>query len=132
MAIEKINGIDGAMPPEIESSLVDLTQQPMIEGVTELDDGSAIIGEMEMESETPIAIPFDANLAEHIDEDVLSEISNEITGNIEDDTNSRSDWEEQYKGGLELLGMSYEDRSEPFEGASGIVHPLLAESVTQF
>jgi hypothetical protein len=132
MAIENINGIADAVAPEIQSNLVDLAQQPMIEGVTELDDGSAIVGEMQMEAEAPIAIPFDANLAEHIDEDVLSEISNEIIGNIEDDTNSRSDWEEQYKGGLELLGMSYEDRSEPFEGASGIVHPLLAESVTQF
>ena len=132
MAIEKINGIDGVIPPEIESSLIELAQQPMLEGVNELEDGSAIIGEMEMEAEAPIALPFDANLAEHIDEDVLSEISSELTGNIEDDINSRSDWEDQYKGGLELLGMSYEDRSEPFEGASGIVHPLLAESVTQF
>jgi len=132
MAIEKINGIDGAIPPELESSLVELAQQPMLEGITEMDDGSAIIGEMQMEAEAPITIPFDANLAEYIDEDVLSEISSELTGNIEDDTNSRSDWEEQYKGGLELLGMNYEDRSEPFEGASGIVHPLLAESVTQF
>jgi len=82
MAIEKINGIDGVIPPEIESSLIELAQQPMLEGVNELEDGSAIIGEMEMEAEAPIAIPFDANLAEHIDEDVLSEISNEITGNI--------------------------------------------------
>ena len=71
MAIENINGIADAVAPEIQSNLVDLAQQPMIEGVTELDDGSAIIGEMEMEAETPIAIPFDANLAEHIDEDIL-------------------------------------------------------------
>jgi hypothetical protein len=132
MAIENINGIADAVAPELEANLVKLPPEALVEGVTELDDGSAIIGEMEMEAEAPIAIPFDANLSEHIDEDVLSEISDEITGNIEDDINSRSDWEEQYKGGLELLGMSYEDRSEPFEGASGIVHPLLAESVTQF
>ena len=90
MAIEKINGIDGAIPPELESSLVELAQQPMLEGITEMDDGSAIIGEMQMEAEAPITIPFDANLAEYIDEDVLSEISSELTGNIEDDTNSRS------------------------------------------
>ena len=132
MAIENINGIADAVAPELQANLVSIPEEAMIEGITEMDDGSAIIGEMEMESETPIAIPFDANLADHIDEDVLSEISSELTGDIEDDINSRSDWEEQYKSGLELLGMTYEDRSEPFEGASGIVHPLLAESVTQF
>ena len=130
MAIENINGIADAVAPELEANLVKLPPEALVEGVTELDDGSAIIGEMEMEAEAPVAIPFDANLAEHIDEDVLLQMSDEITGNIEDDISSRSDWEEQYKGGLELLGMSYEDRSEPFEGASGIVHPLLAESVT--
>ena len=132
MAIENINGIADAIAPELQANLVELPPEAMVEGVTELNDGSAIVGDMEMESETPIAIPFDANLADHIDEDVLSEISSQLTGDIEDDTNSRSDWEEQYKSGLELLGMTYEDRSEPFEGASGIVHPLLAESVTQF
>ena len=82
MAIENINGIDGAMPPELEANLVKLPPEAMIEGVTELDDGSAIIGEMEMEAEAPIAIPFEANLTEHSNEDVLSEISNNITGNI--------------------------------------------------
>ena len=132
MAIENINGIADAVTPELQANMVTLPPEAMVEGVTELNDGSAIVGDMEMESETPIAIPFDANLADHIDEDVLSEISSQLTGDIEDDTNSRSDWEEQYKSGLELLGMTYEDRSEPFEGASGIVHPLLAESVTQF
>tara|TARA_R110000765_G_scaffold9001_1_gene28450 strand:+ start:420 stop:656 length:237 start_codon:yes stop_codon:yes gene_type:complete len=76
MAIENINGIADAVAPELEANLVKLPPEALVEGVTELDDGSAIIGEMEMESETPIAIPFDANLAEHIDEDVLSEISN--------------------------------------------------------
>ena len=132
MAIENVNGIADAVAPELEANLVKLPPEAAIEGVTELDDGSAIVGEIEEEAEAPIAIPFDANLAEFINEDTLSEISGDIVGNIEEDINSRSDWEEQYKGGLELLGMSYEDRSEPFEGASGIVHPLLAESVTQF
>ena len=50
----------------------------------------------------------------------------------EDDKSSRKEWEEQYKEGLEFLGMKFEERTEPFEGASGIIHPLLIESVTQF
>ena len=132
MAVENVNGIASAIAPELQANIVGLPQEAMVEGVTELEDGSAIIGDMEMESEIPTAIPFDSNLAEHIDEDILQEISSQLVGDIEDDRNSRSDWEEQYKSGLELLGMTYEDRSEPFEGASGIVHPLLAESVTQF
>jgi hypothetical protein len=132
MAVENVNGIASAIAPELQANIVGLPLEAMVEGVTELEDGSAIIGDMEMEAETPTAIPFDSNLAEHIDEDILQEISSQLVGDIEDDRNSRSDWEEQYKSGLELLGMTYEDRSEPFEGASGIVHPLLAESVTQF
>ena len=132
MAVENVNGIASAIAPELQANIVGLPLEAMVEGVTELEDGSAIIGEMEMESEIPTAIPFDSNLAEHIDEDILQKISSQLVGDIEDDRNSRSDWEEQYKSGLELLGMTYEDRSEPFEGASGIVHPLLAESVTQF
>ena len=132
MAVENIYGIaDGIpIPNSLDVSIIE--GEPIPKGITELEDGSAIVGEMEMEAEAPIAIPFDANLAEHIDEDVLADISSELVGDIEDDRNSRSDWEDQYKSGLELLGMTYEDRSEPFEGASGIVHPLLAESVTQF
>ena len=132
MAVENIYGIADGIPIPNSLDVSIMEGEPIPKGVTELEDGSAIIGEMEMESEIPTAIPFDSNLAEHIDEDILQEISSQLVGDIEDDRNSRSDWEEQYKSGLELLGMTYEDRSEPFEGASGIVHPLLAESVTQF
>ncbi len=132
MAVENIYGIADGIPIPNSLDVSIMEGEPIPKGVTELEDGSAIIGEMEMEAEIPTAIPFDSNLAEHIDEDILQEISSQLVGDIEDDRNSRSDWEEQYKSGLELLGMTYEDRSEPFEGASGIVHPLLAESVTQF
>ena len=96
-----------------------------------MDDGSVVIGEIE-EQIAPIQVPFNANLAEFMDEADLGRISSELVGEIQEDINSRKEWEDQYKGGLELLGMNYEDRAEPFEGASGIVHPLLAESVTQF
>ena len=55
-----------------------------------------------------------------------------FVGDIDDDISSRSDWEETYKRGIDLLGMEYDERTEPFEGATGVVHPLLSESVTQF
>jgi hypothetical protein len=77
-------------------------------------------------------IPFDANLAEFLDESILGELSSELRSAYEDDLSSRSEWETAYVNGLDLLGLKTEDRSTPFEGASGITHPLIAESVTQF
>ena len=130
MAIEKVNGIENAALPE--GVQVAVTETEITPGITEFEDGSAIIGEMQEQLDAPISIPFDANLAEHIDDGELGTIASDIVGDIENDIQSRRDWEDQYKSGLELLGMNYEDRAEPFEGASGIVHPLLAESVTQF
>jgi hypothetical protein len=73
-----------------------------------------------------------ANLAEVIDEGVLGEISSELRGLYEEDLESRSDWEEGYTKGLDLLGIKYTERTQPFEGASGVTHPLISESVTQF
>jgi len=130
MAIEKIDGIENIDAPQGVTS-VEIEEAPISDNITEMDDGSIVIGEVE-EQVTPIQVPFNANLAEFIDEDELGKISSELVGEVQEDTSSRREWEDQYKGGLELLGMNYEDRSEPFEGASGIVHPLLAESVTQF
>jgi hypothetical protein len=130
MAIEKVNGIENAALPE--GVQVAVTETEITPGITEFEDGSAIIGEMQEQLDAPISIPFDANLAEHIEDGELGTIASDIVGEIENDIQSRRDWEDQYKSGLELLGMNYEDRAEPFEGASGIVHPLLAESVTQF
>ena len=73
-----------------------------------------------------------ANLAEIIDDDVLGEISSELRSLYEEDMESREDWEEAYTKGLDLLGIKYQERTQPFEGASGVTHPLIAESVTQF
>ena len=74
----------------------------------------------------------DANLAEILDESVLDEISSDLRSKYEEDQDSRSEWEEGYTKGLDLLGIKYEERSQPFAGASGVTHPLIAESVTQF
>ena len=77
-------------------------------------------------------VPFDANLAEYIDETELGRLSSDLLAAFESDKDSRKDWESTYTKGLDMLGFTYENRTQPFEGASGVVHPLLAESVTQF
>ncbi len=76
---------------------------------------------------------FDANLVDFIDDSVLQKISNDLLSSIKSDKQSRSEWEKTYTDGLEYLGMKFdESRSQPFEGSSGVVHPILAEAVTQF
>tara|TARA_Y100000817_G_scaffold265438_1_gene221205 strand:- start:3128 stop:5527 length:2400 start_codon:yes stop_codon:yes gene_type:complete len=130
MAVEKVDGVENIDAPEGVTS-VEVEEAELAPNVTEMDDGSVVIGEIE-EQIAPIQVPFNANLAEFIDETELGRISSDLVGEVQEDINSRKEWEDQYKSGLELLGMNYEDRAEPFEGASGIVHPLLAESVTQF
>ena len=72
------------------------------------------------------------NLAEHLPDDVLGRLSSELFQNYQDYKNSRKDWEKAYREGLDLLGFKYENRTEPFSGASGATHPVLAEAVTQF
>ena len=130
MAVEKVDGVENLDAPQGVTS-VEIQEAEIAPNVTEMDDGSVVIGQVE-EQVAPISIPFDANLAEFIDESELGTLSSDLVAEVDEDINSRREWEDQYKGGLELLGMNYEDRAEPFEGASGIVHPLLAESVTQF
>ena len=130
MAVEKVDGVENIDAPQGATS-IEIEEAELAPNVTEMDDGSVVIGELE-EQIAPIQVPFNANLAEFIDDTELGRISSDLVGEVQEDINSRKEWEDQYKSGLELLGMNYEDRAEPFEGASGIVHPLLAESVTQF
>jgi len=73
-----------------------------------------------------------ANLAEFLDESILTDIGSELDEKYNDYRSSRQDWEMAYTNGLDLLGFKYEKRTEPFKGASGVTHPVLAESVTQF
>ena len=74
----------------------------------------------------------DENLAEALDDSVLVEIGSQIVSDHDDYKASRQEWEDAYTKGLDLLGFKYENRSEPFQGASGATHPVLAEAVTQF
>ena len=72
------------------------------------------------------------NLADILPDDVLDPVGGEMVNNYMDYKASRKDWEQSYKSGLDLLGFKYENRTEPFQGASGATHPVLAEAVTQF
>ena len=94
------------------------------------EDGSAVL---ESDLQQPIESGFNENLAEMLDESELMSISNQLIDGIEKDKSSREDWERTYTDGLKYLGMKFDDeRSEPFEGASGVIHPLLGEAVTTF
>jgi hypothetical protein len=75
---------------------------------------------------------FDRNLAEEMDRGDLGSVSNDLLSQYESAKESRGDWEEEYSKGLELLGFKYEERTNPFRGATGVTHPLLAEAATQF
>jgi hypothetical protein len=75
---------------------------------------------------------FFANLAEEMPDRELSRISSELMGEFDSNKAGRQEWEETYSNGLELLGFTYEERTQPFRGASGVTHPLLAEAATQF
>jgi len=75
---------------------------------------------------------FYANLAEEMPDRELTRISSELLSEFDANRASRQEWEDAYKDGLELLGFTYEERTQPFRGASGVTHPLLAEAATQF
>ena len=127
MAIEKPIGkedviMNAATPVDVELLPEDNPNVQM------MDDGSAVIGEDPAQPQ----IEFGSNLAEFMTEDDLMNVSSELLGKFEDDKSSRKDWEETYTKGLDLLGFKYDERSHPFQGASGVTHPVLAEAVTQF
>ena len=112
------------------------------EEITEQDIQIEIEPEMDEEGNTiiafgedipdPLSDDFYRNLAEEIDQRELSALASNMLDMYHADKESRSDWERTYSEGLSLLGMETDDRSEPFQGASGVYHPLLSEAVAQF
>ena len=124
--VEGSMGAGGQMMPEEDSLQIELP-----EIVEELPEGIELADEEAVEVETE-EYRHDANLAEVLDDDILGELSSDIQAKFREDIESREDWEEAISKGLGLLGINYEDRSEPFLGASGVTHPLLSEAVTQF
>lgn len=118
-------------PQGIEAAL----GEPDIE--IEIEDPKSVnikAGDMEIEIEPGEggSEEFTANLAEYIDEGTLAALAGDLLGDFEEDISSRKDWMQTYVDGLELLGMKLEDRSEPWEGACGVYHPLLAETLVKF
>jgi len=133
--------IDKSLPNEVRAEIKlpaeevveqeEIVEKPPVEVIPE-DDGGATI-DFEPGS---INIPgtenhFD-NLADILPEDILDPIGSDMVQNYMDYKASRKDWEQSYTQGLDLLGFKYENRTEPFQGASGATHPVLAEAVTQF
>ena len=129
MAVERPAGYDPiasdpmSAAPEVEEQI------EISEEMIENPDGSVTFGEEEMAEEQ---VPFGANLADILDDEILQNISSELRQQFEDDKSSRDDWYHTYIQGLDLLGFKHQERSQPFQGASSVTHPLLAEAVTQF
>ena len=130
MPIEKDMPLNEQMKFNLEAENVLPEDVELLNDETELDeDGGATIN---FGPDAPVEEEHISNLAEFMDESDLASISDDLMEAYEADDDSRAEWASTYAEGLGLLGMSYEDRSDPFPGASGVTHPLLAESVTQF
>jgi hypothetical protein len=126
MAVEKPVSYDDG---PVQQQAIDIEiQDPTQQNVRMMDDGSAVINEVPEQPQ----MDFGSNLAEFMSDDDMNGIANELIGKFDEDKSSRKDWEETYTKGLDLLGFKYEERSQPFQGASGVTHPVLAEAVTQF
>lgn len=92
------------------------------------------IGELQISIEKgePSVDDFDANLADYLPEGVMSSLISDLASDIDNDKNSRKDWEKAYVTGLKLLGLQIEERTEPWDGASGVFHPMITEAVVRF
>jgi hypothetical protein len=88
--------------------------------------------DIQLKPEKETADTFDANLAEYMDDGDLSGIAEDLVSEFEKDTMDRKDWIKTYVDGLKLLGLNYEERTEPWQGACGVFHPMLTESVVRF
>jgi hypothetical protein len=88
--------------------------------------------EIEISPPEPSDEDFDANLAEYMDDGAMQTLAGDLSGDIDQDKNSRKDWEKAYTEGLKLLGLQMEERTEPWNGASGVFHPMITEAVVRF
>ena len=132
MAVEK--GLYQA-PMGIEEEIKDVMGEPDLE--IEIEDPEAV--RVSVDGEEILEITegeggpdFYGNLAEEMDGDQLDALGFELLDDIKRDKDSRKDWENTYKEGLTLLGLKYEERTEPWEGACGVFHPMITEAVVRF
>jgi len=114
-------------PLGLDALLVD-TEEPIVEEeiVVDIGDEDETLDTVEEDEE------FSENLAEYLSEGELSQLAGDLISDVEDDISSRKDWIQTYVDGLELLGLKIEDRMEPWPGACGIYHPMLAEALVKF
>ena len=149
MAREPIAGmVENAVPTqldpedlaaEVELELPGSQESVAFEGMAEgmdieivpEDDGGVVI-DFDPQDQRGQNDDFYANLAEEMPDRELGRIASELLGEFDANKASRQEWEDAYANGLELLGFSYEERTQPFRGATGVTHPLLAEAATQF
>jgi len=102
-------------------------------GAEQPDIEIELIAPMDMEVDIDVEEDdFSANLAEELSESVLTMLAGDLVADFEGDIASRKDWIQTYVDGLELLGLKIEERAEPWEGACGVYHPILAEAVVKF
>ncbi len=112
-----------------------MTDEPVIE--IEIEDPESVkVGidgfELDLETSSEISEEFDANLAEDMDDGELANLASELIGLVDADINSRKDWSDMFVKGLEVLGMKYEERAEPWLGACGVYSPILTEAAIRF
>ena len=115
---------------KLQEQLAQQSQEPV--EITRTEDGGA---EINFDPQAVVGQggqTHEDNLADFLEEDILKEVGSQVLESYSDYKSSRSEWEDTYMKGLDLLGFKYENRSEPFQGASGATHPVLAEAVTQF
>ena len=123
---------------ELEIELPDSGSEPLFTDVgdeveiIEEDNGDVTVDFEPGFDSDDMGDEFGDNLAEYLSDTELSRISSDLASEFDSNKASRQEWEDTYSNGLELLGFSYSDRTQPFRGASGVTHPLLAEAATQF
>ncbi len=138
MAIDKGLGTENDPDVKVQGSAVeivpDTTRDDQIREAAEiLVNEEQVLLDNEIPEQQPMGMDFNSNLVEFVDEDLAQKIASDILSSIKGDKQSRSEWEKTYTDGLKYLGMKFDDsRSQPFEGSSGVIHPILAEAVTQF
>jgi hypothetical protein len=116
-------------------AVVSMAEEEVVEfpGLSiEMEDDGGVVIDFEPRPQAPESNDFDANIAEDLSDADLNAVSSDVLEEYESNKTGRKDWEEAYTNGLELLGFKYQERTEPFRGATGVTHPLLAEAVTQF
>lgn len=123
--------IDKALYASPVGALQDGAEEPIEIEIVDPEEVNIGIGGLEL-SIRPTEPDFAANLAEDLDDEAMQTLASELAAAIDNDKASRKDWEKAYTEGLKLLGLQYEERSEPWSGASGVFHPMITEAVVRF